>query len=125
MNMRIPLFLSALLFAPLALSADISGTWKHSNEPGWIEIDLEQGNATVVRNDKFPDRTGRALLKDLHAHKTKQGVWKGLLYVEKLGEYKKVTVTLPEPDRMLIKAKLGFISRTVEWGRVDTLPENE
>lgn len=124
MIIRISLLLSTLLFTPLAFSADISGIWKHSKEPGWLEIQLEKGSGTVVRNDKFPERVGRTLLKDLQAHKSKQGLWKGMLFVEKLGEYKKVTVTLPEPDRMLIKAKVGFISRTVEWGRVDKLPED-
>jgi hypothetical protein len=117
--------LLALLITPLAFSADVSGTWKHSTEPGWLEIQLEEGGGSVVRNDMFPEREGRKILKDLQAHKSKQGVWKGMLYVEKLAEYKKATVTLPEPDRMLIKVRVGFISRTMEWVRVDKLPEAE
>jgi|GEM_PF-402100 uncharacterized protein (DUF2147 family) len=114
--------LGALLFAPLALSGDISGFWKYAKEPVWIEIGLEEGSGTVVRNDKLPDRVGRKILKDLQVDKSKQDVWQGLIYVEKLGEYKDVEVSLPEADRMLFKGKVGFLSRTVEWLRVDKIP---
>ena len=119
---QITFFLGALLFAPLALSGDISGFWKHAKGPVWIEIRLEEGGGTVVRNDKFSDRVGRKILKDLQADKSKQGLWHGLIYAEKLGEYKDVEVSLPEADRMLFKGKVGFMSRTVEWVRVDKIP---
>ena len=115
-------FLGALLFAPLALSGDISGFWKHAKGPVWIEIRVEEGGGTVVRNDKFSDRVGRKILKDLQADKSKQALWHGLIYAEKLGEYKDVEVSLPEADRMLLKGKVGFMSRTVEWVRVDRIP---
>ena len=116
---RRALLLCALLFTPLAFSADISGTWKHAKNPAWIEIRLEEGSGTVVRNDKFPDRVGRKILNDLAADKSKQGLWHGQIYAEKLGEYKEAEVSLPEPDRMLITGKVGFMSRTVEWVRVN------
>ena len=77
----------------------------------------------MVRNDKFPDRVGRKILNDLAADKSKQGLWHGQIYAEKLGEYKDVEVSLPEADRMLITGRIGFMSRTVEWVRVDKLPE--
>ena len=89
--------------------------------PAWIEIRLEEGSGTVVRNDKFPDRVGRKILKDLEADKSRQGLWHGLIYAEKLGEYKDVEVSLPEADRMLIKGRVGFMSRTVAWVRVDKI----
>ncbi|MFK8021520.1 MAG: hypothetical protein AB8B86_17290 [Pseudomonadales bacterium] len=112
----------ALLFTPLAFSGDISGIWKHANSPAWIEIKLEEGNGVVARNDKFPDRVGRKILKDLQADKPRQDVWHGLIFAEKLGEYKKAKVSLSDPDRMLVKVKVGFMSRTVEWLRVDKIP---
>ena len=119
MIVRHALLLCALLFTPMAVSEDISGIWKHEKNPAWIEIRLEESSGTVVRNDKFPDRVGRKVLKDLQADKSKQGLWHGLIYAEKLGEYKNVEVYLPEAGRMLIKGKVGFMSRTVEWVRVD------
>ena len=119
---RRALLLCALLFTPLAFSTDISGAWKHAQDPGWIEVRLEEGSATVLRNDKIPDRVGRKILKDLEADKSEQGLWHGMIYVEKLGEYKDVEVSLPEADRMLFTGKVGFFSRTVEWVRVDKIP---
>jgi hypothetical protein len=50
------------------------------------------------------------------------GLWHGVIYVEKLGEYKDVEISLPEADQMLIKGRVGFMSRTVEWVRVDEMP---
>ena len=116
------LLVCALLFTPMTFSADISGTWKHEKNPAWIEIRLKEGTGTVVRNDKFPDRMGRTILNDLQADKSKKGLWHGVIYVEKLGEYKDVEISLPEADQMLIKGRVGFMSRTVEWVRVDEMP---
>jgi uncharacterized protein (DUF2147 family) len=116
------LLVCALLFTPMTFSADISGIWKHEKNPAWIKIGLEEGSGTVVRNDKYPDRVGRKILNDLEADKSRQDLWHGVIYVEKLGEYKDVEVSLPEADRMLIKGKVGFMSRTVEWVRVDGIP---
>jgi hypothetical protein len=50
---RIAFFVCAMLTAPLSLAGDISGVWKHADEPGWIEISLDEGSGTVVRNDKI------------------------------------------------------------------------
>lgn len=112
----------AMLASPLVGAADLSGFWKHADEPGWIEIQLDQGKGTVVRNDKFPERVGRELLKDLQADPDKADTWHGQVYAEKLGEYKDAEISLPEPDTMEIKVKVGFISRTLEWKRVPEVP---
>jgi len=111
-----------MLAAPLVCADDIAGFWKHSEEPGWIEIRLDEGIGTVLRNDKFPERVGREILKDLTADDSEQGLWKGQIFAEKLGEYKDAEITLAEPDRMKIKVKVGFMSRTLEWLRVDEVP---
>jgi hypothetical protein len=115
-------FLGALLFAPLALSGNISGFWKHAKGPVWIEIRLEEGGGTVVRSDKFPERVGREILKEIKASKSEQELWHGLIYAEKLGEYRDVEVSLPEADGMLFTVQVGFMSRTAEWVRVDEIP---
>ncbi len=113
---------TAFLASSQAIAEDIAGFWKHAEEPGWIEISLEEGKGTVVRNDKFPERVGREILKDLATENPEQAVWKGQIYAEKLGEYKDAEITLADPDRMTIKVKVGFMSRTVEWQRVDAVP---
>ena len=119
---RIVFFLCAMLTAPLLLAGDISGFWKHADEPGWIEISLDEGRGTVVRNDKFPERVGRQIIKELQADGSKENLWRGQVYAEKLGEYKDAEISLAEPDLMQFKVKVGFMSRTIEWERVDAVP---
>ena len=43
------------------------------------------GSGTVVRNDKFPERAGREILKGLAAGDAEAQTWRGLIYVEKAG----------------------------------------
>jgi hypothetical protein len=119
---RIAFFICAMLTAPLSLAGDISGVWKHADEPGWIEISLDEGSGTVVRNDKFPERIGREIVKELQADESKENLWRGQVYAEKLGEYKDAEISLSEPDIMQFKVKVGFMSRTIEWMRVDAVP---
>ncbi|MEP4146988.1 MAG: DUF2147 domain-containing protein [Halioglobus sp.] len=119
---RIILSIAVLLVAQLAAANDISGFWKHADEPGWIEIRLDDGKGTVVRNDKFPERAGREILKGLAADDAEAETWRGQIYVEKLGEYKDAEITLADPERMKIKVKVGFMSRTLEWQRVEEVP---
>jgi len=119
---RSALFLCAMLTAPLSLAGDISGFWKHADEPGWIEISLDEGDATVVRNDKFPERVGRLIIKELQVDGSSENLWRGQVYAEKLGEYKDAEISLKEPDLMQFTVKVGFMSRTIEWVRVDAVP---
>jgi len=110
------------LFAAVAAAADIDGFWKNSEEPGWIEIKLDEGVGTVVRNDNYPERVGRQILRDLRADESEENLWHGQVYAERLGEYRDADISLPEPGRMEFRVKVGFISRTVEWVRVDEVP---
>ncbi len=122
MMTRTVLLLVAMLVAPLAFADKISGFWKHAEEPGWIEIRLDEGKGTVVRNDEFPERVGREVVKNLEADGSKENLWHGQVYAEKLGEYKDAEISLPEPDRMQFKVKVGFLSRTIDWVRVEAMP---
>ena len=118
------LLIAALLMMPQAFAGDISGYWKLTSEPGWIEINLKQGKGVVARNDKFPERVGREFLKNLVARDSEEGPWQGQIFIERLGEYKDAEISMAKPDRLNIKVKLGFMSRTLEWHRVDTVPVN-
>ena len=93
------LLIAALLVVPQAFAGDISGFWKHTEEPGWIEISLERGKGTVVRNGKFPERVGRELLKNLAAEDSEEGARQGKIFVERLVS-----------TRMLNSAWLGLIA---------------
>ena len=112
------------LLAPLALAAELAGLWQHEELPAWIEVKVEDGVATgtVVRNDEYPDRVGRVLLKDLKAAGDEPDLWRGQVYAERFEEYKDAQVSMPEQDQMQIKVKVGFISRTLNWNRVAAVP---
>ncbi len=124
MNSRILLALVAVLIAPLASAGDIAGFWKHAEEPGWIEICVEDGVGTgkVVRNDAYPERVGREILKGLAVDESDEALWRGQVYAERLGEYKDAEIRLEDPDQLRMKVKVGFISRTVDWVRVNEVP---
>jgi len=119
------LFIFALLSSSLALSADISGTWKHAKKPIWIEIRLTQGDGKVVRNDKFPERVGKTFIKEIKADKSKQGIWHGIAYIRKLEDYKNVEISLSDTGEMQVTGTIGFFSRTVEWIRIDKVPATQ
>jgi len=123
MMIRCIYFLFALLPSALAFSADVSGVWKHAKNPAWIEVSLQEGTATVVRNDKSPERVGREILKNVKASSTQQNMWHGQIYIEKLGKYKGVEISLSEAGDMLITGKVGFFSRSTQWLRVDTFTD--
>jgi hypothetical protein len=110
-----------LLSTSFAIADDLGGFWKHAEAPAWIEVSLEEGKATVVRNDKYPERVGRELIKDLEPDDSGQ-LWRGQVWAERLGEYKEAEITLPEPGQMAIEVKVGFMSRTIEWVRADEVP---
>ncbi len=119
---RYILFFSTLLSASIAVGNDLSGYWKHAKHNVWIEIEMAKGTGIVVRNDRFPERVGRTFLTGITGNKNKQNAWYGQIYIEKLEDYKKVAISLPETDQMLINGKMGFMSRTAEWMRIDKMP---
>ncbi len=119
---RLVLFMCVMLAAPLSFAGDISGVWRLANGPAWIEVSLDSGDATVVRNEQFPERVGSKIVKGLQADGSKDNLWQGQVYAEKQGEYKDAKISLSTPDVMIFTVKVGFISRTIEWVRVDALP---
>ncbi len=121
---RLLLMVFMSLIAPVLLAADLGGFWQHEELPAWIEVRFDNGigTGTVVRNDEYPERVGRILLKDIAMDGEAQGGWRGQVYAERFEEYKDAEISLPQPDLMRIKVKVGFMSRTVEWKRVEAVP---
>ncbi len=81
---RLLLALVVSLLTPLATADDLNGFWKHADMPAWIEISLEEGKGTVLRNDEYPERVGRELIKDLEVGES-EGLWHGQVWAERLG----------------------------------------
>lgn len=127
MKIQLIVGLFAALMASVASAGDIAGLWKHEDEAGWVEIAFVDGvgTGTVVRNDVYPEREGRELLKDLTADESEEAQWRGQVYAEAMGEYKDAEVTLDDAGMMRVKVKVGFISRTIKWVKVDALPPTQ
>jgi len=110
------------LVSTALLADDLAGDWKNDEQPAWIEIRFEGDSATgtVRRNDKKPEAVGRVLLKDVVRHGE---TWVGQIYAERFEEYKDAEISLPDPDHMEIKVKVGFMSKTVTWTRDKAIPD--
>jgi uncharacterized protein (DUF2147 family) len=118
-----PLVAVALLLVCNASAASgLSGFWQHPKDPVWLDVNEALGTGIVVRNDDDPTSVGFAVLKEVVAD-PKQGQWSGQVYVPQLGDYKRVIVTLPDANTLKMKVKLGFISRSVEWTKVSSVPQ--
>jgi len=111
-----------LLVCNVCAASDLSGFWQHPKDPVWLEVNEVLGTGIAVRNDDDPSSVGFVVLKEV-AVGPKQGQWSGQVYVPQLGAYKQVTVTLPDANTLKMKVKIGFISRSVEWTRVASVPQ--
>ena len=112
-----------LLICNVCAASDLSGFWQHPKDPVWLDINESLGTGIAVRNDDDPSSVGFAVLKEVVAG-PKQGQWSGQVYVPQLGAYKQVTVTLPDSNTLKMKVKIGFISRSVEWAKVASVPQS-
>jgi len=115
---------SALLMLSSARVAagDLVGIWQHESEPVWIQIEPNETVGRVQRNDNKPEAVGFEMIKDLAQAGKDKSSWTGQVYAAKLGEFKSAEIELIDEDVMRFKVKVGFISRSVEWQRVDELP---
>ena len=100
----------------------LAGFWQHESDPIWLAMQPDEGVAIMVRNDNRPDRVGFQVVTDLVAT-DKPNQWSGQVFAAKLGEYRDATITLKNDDRMAFTVKVGFMRRTVEWQRVDAVPD--
>jgi len=118
--------LGASLIAPCLLADNLVGLWKNDDQPAWIEITFSDGLGvgTVVRNDKNSQAVGRVLLKELTAEEGSEN-WIGQIYAKPLKSFKDAELSLAKPNHLEILVKVGFMSRTVTWTRVDALPNSE
>ena len=114
------------MFSAGVFAADLAGTWKHNEQPVWVEVSSagEVSSGTVLRNDNKPDAVGAVFLRDVKSAGDAGSLWKGQVFAAALGEFKDAEISLPAADTMKIKVKVGFMSRSVTWTRVDSVPES-
>ena len=115
------LMLSAMVALPGHAENELAGYWQHESEPVWIEMQPGTGQGVMVRSDKRPDRVGFLVVTDLEAS-DEPNEWSAQVFVARLGEYRKATITLPADDRMVFTVKVGFLRRSVEWQRISEVP---
>ncbi len=115
---------SALLMLSSAMVAagDLAGIWQHESEPVWIQIEANETVGRVQRNDNKPEAVGFEMIRNLAQGGNDNATWTGQVYAAKLGEFKSAEIELIDEDVMRFKVKVGFMSRTVEWQRVDVVP---
>ena len=118
-----PIVTAALSFVcNVSAASNLDGFWQHPKDPVWLEVNEAMGTGIAVRNDDDPSSVGFAVLKEI-VTAPKEEQWSGQVYVPQLGDYKRVIVTLPNTSTLKMKVKIGFISRSVEWTRVDSVPQ--
>ena len=113
------IFVSFVLIAEVYAS-ELDGYWQHPDDPVWIEVNVVNGTGVAMRNDDQPETVGfhvvRSLIED-----DKAGSWKGEVFVPQLDSYKNVTITIPDEQTLRMTVKFGFIRRSVDWSRVDSI----
>ena len=118
-----PIVAAALSFVcNVSAASDLNGFWQHPKDPVWLEVNEAIGTGIAVRNDDDPSSVGFAVLKGVVTG-PKEEQWSGRVYVPQLGDYKRVIVTLPSANTLKMKVKIGFISRSVEWTKVASVPQ--
>ena len=99
---------------------ELDGYWQHPDDPVWIEVNVASKTGVAMRNDDQPDTVGFHVVRGL-VESDKTGSWKGEVYVPQLDSYKNVSITMPEEQTLQMTVKFGFIRRSVEWSRVDSI----
>ena len=109
MNMLIKILLiNFILFVfPSHATADISGTWKHSEKPALLNVDVQTGLITVKSHDDNEDAAGLTVIKNLSKNVQSENVWTGEMYNGYTNNYVKVKITSHEPKILVIYDETG------------------
>ena len=113
------IFISFVLIVE-AYASELDGLWQHPDDPVWIEVNVMNGTGVALRNDDQPETVGFHVVRGL-VEDDKAGSWQGEVYVPQLDRYKSVAITLPDDQTLRMTVKFGFIRRSVEWSRVDSI----
>ena len=99
---------SFILFVlPSHAAADISGTWKHSDKPALLHVDVQTGRITVKSHDDNEDAAGLTVIKNLSKTAQSENVWTGEMYNGYTNNYVQVKITSSEPKILVIHDEKG------------------
>lgn len=118
------IYLASLLFATNAYAQELDGLWKVGDKATWVRIETLAGVAAgqVVRSEVKPEAVGRIVLKDIRPLADAKLQWRGQVYAERFQRFTDAAISLPASDTMNISVKVGFITRTLVWTRVEDMP---
>ena len=97
--------------------SNFNGTWDTGEDNTIIEISESAGKIVgKIKSSDNPKATiGKVMVKDLKKNGTK---WEGKIYAAKRQDWYDAVLT-PKGNILEIKISVGFMSKTVEWKRID------
>ncbi|MEM9547720.1 MAG: hypothetical protein AAGA77_17190 [Bacteroidota bacterium] len=110
------LFIYSILFTALSTHAQesIEGIWNTGKENTKIEIaEVEDGiyEGKILSSDNENAKVEKALLREVNLI---DGEWKGKLFAPKKKKWMDA-VLMKKENRLHIKVKAGFMSKTIKW----------
>lgn len=97
--LALTLKLLALVFVFSTQAADISGIWKHTDKPAWLNVDMQTGVITVQRHNDAPGAEGLTIIKDLRAAPP---IWHGKMYAAEQDDYIAVSLQLKDNQTLIV-----------------------
>lgn len=94
------LFLSTNSFA----EAQITGIWKHTQKPAWLEIRFESGigSLAVKRHEDNLKAEGFNVIKEIKPDTNRSAQWDGQMYSAAENGYVDVTLVLINPTTIAV-----------------------
>ena len=117
MKTNIFLFLVLFLTSSAFAQSTLLGNWKTGEENTIVSITETEGvlSGLIVSSDNKNARIGKPLIRNIKAD-GKQ--WKGELYAAKKEKWINADFKV-EKTTLFIDVKVGFLSKTFEWNKVN------
>jgi hypothetical protein len=117
---KIPSIIGLLLLSSYSNANELLGFWQHESQPVIVEILVQDdSNFGIIRQQtKRPEAVGKTLYQDL-VYNDKKEHWQGQIYVFRMKEFKDVTLTMLSEDEFKMTVKVGFMSRSFNWIKVE------
>lgn len=96
-------------------ASNISGIWKHSQKPAWLEITFASGVGalSVKRHDNNPNAVGLNVIKDIQLDSKRSSQWVGQMYSALENSYVSVRLVLINPNTLAVFAKSDVNSNEI------------
>ncbi|GLX78373.1 hypothetical protein tinsulaeT_17130 [Thalassotalea insulae] len=94
-----------------AQSCEINGSWKHSQKPASLLIDISKQQITVERHQLNPDTAGLTVIQELQTDKTKENLWSGKMYAATSDSFIPVKITALNCHTLVVTENMKEILR--------------